>query len=121
MKQDATELTGPERFKVLTSLYRSIDTVRMIDANLPTQTFAALLSIAMKEGQSVKEVAEAIGIAQSSASRNISMLSNWDWKKKAGLCLVEYRQDPQNLTVKNIYLTVKGKRVIDQILHILYR
>ncbi len=111
-------ITADEQYHTLTTLYRALDSLRTLQSDLPLQTVAALLAIAMKQGRSVKEIGDAVGIAPSSASRNIAMLSNWDWKKKKGLDLIEYRQDPQNLTTKNVHLTAKGKRVIEQIVNI---
>lgn len=115
------ELTADQRYALLTRLKRAIDIVRTLDANLPTQAIAALLAIAQKEGRSVKDISDAIGIAPSSGSRNISMLSDWDWKKRTGLALVEYRIDRMTMTTKNVHLTQKGKLVIEQLVHVLNR
>ncbi len=99
----------------LRRLYEAIGVIRFVSAEIPAQNIATFLAIAMNEGVNVATVGQKVGIASSSASRNVSMLSNWDWKKKKGLDLVEYRQDPQNLTTKQLFLTAKGRRLMEQL------
>lgn len=101
---------------IVRRLFKAVDTVRLLDATLPIQTFAALLAVAIEEGQSINTVGQKVGISQSAASRNLSSLSDWDWKKKEGLKLVEYRQDPMNLSIKTVYLTAKGRKLLDHII-----
>jgi DNA-binding MarR family transcriptional regulator len=101
----------------LRRLLSAVNTVRLIDAAMPIQTFAAFLVISIQEGQTINQVGDKIGLTQSSASRNVSALSDWDWRKKEGLKLVEYRQDPMNLSVKNIYLTGKGKQLMTHLVN----
>lgn len=105
----------------LVRLMRVVDMMRMLDATLPIQTFSAFLVIATKEGQNVTEIGTRIGLGQSSASRNVSALTEWDWRKKVGLKLVEYRQDPMNLSIKTVWLTAKGKAMVEQITETLER
>lgn len=104
----------------LRRLFKSVDLVRLVDASLPIQTFAAFLAVGIEEGQSINSVGAKVGISQSSASRNLSSLSDWDWKKKEGLKLVEYRQDPMNLSVKNVHLTAKGRNLLEHIVNQLH-
>lgn len=97
-------------------LFNALNIVRMVDATIPMQNFMALLAVAIEEGQNINEIGRKVGISQSSASRNLSSLSDWDWKKREGLRLVEYKQDPMNLTIKNMFLTRKGHNLVTQIL-----
>jgi len=108
-----------ERKKLLVKLFKAVDAMRAIDASMPTQTFATLLAIALEEGQSINQIGTRIGISQSSASRNVSVLSDWDWKKKVGLKLVEYQQDRMNLSVKSIHLTKQGKQLVEHLIFIM--
>lgn len=101
-------------------LFNALNLIRLVDATIPMQNFMALLAVAIEEGQNINEIGRKVGISQSSASRNLSSLSDWDWKKKEGLKLVEYRQDPMNLSVKNIYLTRKGQTLVHQIIDTLF-
>lgn len=98
----------------LRRLARAIESARMVDSTMPVQTLAAFLVIAAEEGQTITAIGNKVGIPSSSATRNVSALSDWDWKKKVGLKLVEYRQDPMNLSVKNVFLTKKGQHLAEQ-------
>lgn len=100
----------------LRRLYKVLDAMRAIDSTMPVQTFAAFLVVALDEGINVSKIGEKIGIAQSSASRNIATLSDWDYTKKTGLKLVEYRQDPMNLTTKTVHLSNKGSKLVNDML-----
>lgn len=93
-----------------------VDSMRKVDSTLPMQTFAAFLTVAMEDGLNVSQVGEKIGIAQSSASRNIATLSEWDYTKRPGLKLVEYRTDPMNLSTKTVHLSSKGGKLISEML-----
>lgn len=101
-------------------LFNALNLVRLVDATIPIQNFMALLAVAIEEGQSVSDIGKKAGISQSAASRNISTLSEWDWKKKVGLKLAEYREDPMNLSTKKIYLTKKGHTLVSQIVETLF-
>lgn len=100
-------------------LTNALNTIRILDTTLPIQTMVALLVVAVEEGQSVSEVARRAGLQQSSASRNVSSLTDWSYNKRPGLGLVEYRQDPMNLSIKALHLTKKGAQVLRQIAAIL--
>ena len=97
-------------------LYKVVDAMRKVDSTLPMQTFAAFLVVALDEGMNVSQIGERVGIAQSSASRNVATLSDWDYTKKTGLKLVEYRTDPMNLSTKTVHLSNKGGKLVDEIL-----
>ena len=103
----------------LRKLFLTVDAMRTVDASLPMQTFAAFLAVGLEEGLSINQIGVKIGIAQSSASRNVAALSAWDWKKKTGLKLVEYHQDPMNLSVKTVHLTKSGRQLIEHLILIL--
>lgn len=111
--------------EALKKLARAIDAMRAVQEDLPLQTFAMFLAIALEEGQTVNRLGERIGIAQSSSSRNVSLLSDWKQARDKngqhlpGLKLVESRQDPQNFTMKNVYLKKTGKALVDHMVLIL--
>lgn len=103
----------------LRRLYKCVETMRGVDAILPMQTFAAFLVVALDDGQSITAIGDKIGLSQSAASRNLSSLGDWDWRKKVGLKLVEYRQDRMNLSVKTCHLTPKGQKLVATLVEIL--
>jgi DNA-binding MarR family transcriptional regulator len=89
--------------------------IRVLDDAMPVQQLACFLAIAHREGQSIVELSRSLGLAQSSASRNVSSLSDWDWEKRPGLDLVETKVDPLELRKKQVVLTSKGRRLVEQI------
>ena len=102
---------------MLQRLFQAIDVVRLVDATLPIQTFAAFVAVALQQGQSISALGAKVGISQSAASRNLSALSDWDYKKKVGLKLVEYRQDPMNLSIKTVHLTARGQNLVEHVIN----
>jgi DNA-binding MarR family transcriptional regulator len=92
-----------------------INQIRMLDDGMPVQTLACFLAIARREGRSIAEIAQEVGIAPSSASRNVSALAVWNWQKKPGLDIVETRVDPMELRKKQVFLNSKGRRLLAQI------
>jgi DNA-binding MarR family transcriptional regulator len=94
--------------------------VRVVADTIPVQELACFLEVAARPGAiSIMDVSKHLGISQSSASRNISALSDWHYKKKPGLGLVETVVDPMEMRRKNVILTPKGKRLIEEITNIL--
>lgn len=104
---------------VTESLVRKLESfigqIRMLDDGMPLQQLACFLAVARREGQSIAEIATIVGIAPSSASRNVSALDAWTWKKTPGLSLVTTREDPMELRKKQVVLTPKGRRLLEQI------
>jgi DNA-binding MarR family transcriptional regulator len=77
---------------------------RNIHPKFPSQAMQAFMEMAMAEGISVTELAETLGVALSTTSRNVRTLVDDD--------LVEYRagHDPR---IKRLYLTTKGHALVD--------
>lgn len=105
--------------KHLRKLHQAIKAVRMVDETIPTQTLAAFLIVAMEEGQTVGAISEKLGLAETSGSRNIKALSDWDWKKRTGLKLIEYGHDPMHESRKPVFLSKKGKALAEQLANII--
>jgi DNA-binding MarR family transcriptional regulator len=97
-----------------------LSVVRDIDDTMPVQELACFLEVASRDGEmGIMELSGILNISTSSASRNISALSEWHYRKKQGLGLVQTVVDPMELRKKNVILTAKGKRLIEQINDIL--
>jgi DNA-binding MarR family transcriptional regulator len=71
-----------------------------------------LLTIAREPGLTMQTLAKRTGLAQSSCSRNVAMLSLWHRLKKPGFDLVESVDDPRERRRKIIFLTLKGQRLV---------
>jgi DNA-binding MarR family transcriptional regulator len=103
----------------LTTMHTAIKflaALREIDPYLPTQTAECLLTVALQPGLSMAQLAERTGLAQSSCSRNVSALSKWHRMGKEGYDLVEAVDDPRERRRKIIFLTTKGKMLVQTVL-----
>ncbi len=97
-------------------LWASVEVFRALDPEIPSQTIAAFLLVAMNPGISVLEVQAKLGLANSSTSRNVASLTTVKRKNgKAGFGLVEYREDEQDRRTKNLYLTPKGAKFLNEV------
>ncbi|HYF86323.1 MarR family transcriptional regulator [Azospirillum sp.] len=90
-----------------------LEAFRKLDPDLPIQYALSFMTIAQSEGISIGELAERLGIAQSSASRNVAALSRWHSFGKAGLDLVQAQEDPRERRRKIVTLTDKGREFLN--------
>jgi DNA-binding MarR family transcriptional regulator len=102
----------PGRNAEIGTAVRLLEAFRRLDPDLPIQYALSFLTIAENEGLSMRDLSERLGIAQSSASRNVAALSQWHSFGKPGHDLVEAREDPRERRRKIITLTTKGAALI---------
>ncbi|QJE74619.1 winged helix DNA-binding protein [Aerophototrophica crusticola] len=93
----------------LDPIVRVVEAFRALDPDLPIQYALSFLTIAQNEGLSIRDLSERLGIAQSSASRNVAALSKWHSFGKAGHDLVQAEEDPRERRRKVITLTPQGR------------
>lgn len=105
-----TARSHPEAVATVTKVMAAF---RALDPDLPIQYALSFLTIAENEGLSIGELAERLGIAQSSASRNVAALSRWHSFGKAGLDLVQAVEDPSERRRKVVTLTDRGRAFLD--------
>lgn len=101
--------------ETLDPLVRVLEALRTLDPDLPIQYALSFLTIAQNEGLSIRELSERLGIAQSSASRNVAALSKWHSFGKAGHDLVQAEEDPRERRRKIITLTDRGRELAAQL------
>src|SRR4051812_48761823 len=94
--------------KGLGRLQEAIEVLRKLDPEMPAQTAVTFLIVAQEPGIGMAELAERLGIAQSSTSRNVAYLSRWRAYEKPGHNLVEASENPQDRRAKVVDLTPKG-------------
>ena len=99
----------------LDPLVRVLEALRRLDPDLPIQYALSFLTIAQNEGLSIRDLSERLGIAQSSASRNVAALSRWHSFGKAGHDLVQAEEDPRERRRKIITLTDKGRALATEL------
>lgn len=89
-----------------------LEAFRELDPDMPIQYALSFLTLARHPGLSIRELSERLGIAQSSASRNVAALSAWHSFRKPGHGLVEAKEDPRERRRKIVSLTPKGKALM---------
>jgi DNA-binding MarR family transcriptional regulator len=89
-------------------------TLRALDEKemMPSQTAECLLVIAANPGISMQKLQDETGLAQSSCSRNVAMLSKWHRLGKPGYDLVEAVDDPNERRRKIVFLNKNGQRAV---------
>lgn len=90
--------------------------LRAVDPYIPTQTAECLLVVAMRPGITMQALSEATGLAQSSCSRNVAMLSKYHRLGKPGYDLVEAVDDPRERRRKVVYLTTNGRKLVNSVM-----
>jgi DNA-binding MarR family transcriptional regulator len=98
------------------NILRLVERFRMVDAEIQAQSMAVLLKVA-KHPVPIKmaEIAEELGLSQSTVSRNVAYLGDWNRHKTKGHQMVEAFEDPMERRRKLVRLTAKGKRFIAEL------
>lgn len=109
-----------ETLMAVRRLERALRQVRTaIDPLVPTQVVQAFLAVAVNEGRTLTELAEALGTNVSTASRQLLDLGDRNRKMEDGYKLVDRQADPMNLRVNRYTLTPKGKLLIQELAEIM--
>jgi DNA-binding MarR family transcriptional regulator len=107
----STEKTGK---KELHKILKVIEEFRKLDPQMRPQTMATFLYVALHEGVDgvpQKDLADAIGIAQSTTSRNVSTLDKINRHHGEGHRLIRSVEDPLERRRKLITLTPRGRQL----------
>jgi DNA-binding MarR family transcriptional regulator len=89
-------------------------------AFMPLQAFEILMLIGLFPGITMNDLSERTGLAQSSVSRNVAMLSEYHRLGKPGFNLVETHEDPYERRRKVLFLNDKGRRALTRMASTLY-
>lgn len=95
---------------------KALQILRKDDEQLPMQTACVFCTIAMQPGITSAEIADRVGVSQSSVSRNTAALGKWHRFGDPGLDLVEAHEDPRERRRKVHFLTPKGRSRIIEVL-----
>ena len=112
------------KFKLITDLSvdrlrRVVDLMRLFDQQLPAQVISVFFYVASHDGCSTSGMPEELGLAQSSISRCTDWLSDYHRLGKPGMGLIVKKKDPYDSRLRRVYLTDKGRNVINQIKELL--
>ncbi|HET8727699.1 MAG TPA: MarR family transcriptional regulator [Alphaproteobacteria bacterium] len=105
----ATAATPEER---IDRLIEVLEEFRRLDPDMPIQYALSFLTLARHEGLSIRELAERLDIAQSSASRNVAALGEWHSFRKPGHDLVQAKEDPRERRRKIVTVTERGRDLL---------
>ena len=98
-----------------------VERFREIDGEMQAQAMAVLLKVAKSPLPiKVHDIAVELGLSQSTVSRNVAYLGDWNERKEAGHKLVEAYEDPAERRRKLVRLTAKGKRFVKSLNEIIY-
>ena len=103
---------GGSRSSQLVGLFDQIELFRTLDPEIQAQGLSTFLVIAMNDPDpiSMRVLADRVGIAQSSCSRNVAALGQIHRHGRPGHQLVESYEDPMDRRTKLVKLTPKGRR-----------
>jgi DNA-binding MarR family transcriptional regulator len=104
----------------LHGLYQALQALRLIHPEMPLQMAMVFLYVAMNEGSTMTQVADAIGIAQSSCSRLVATMGKTyrqggESNLRDGFELMTAEDDPYERRRKIVRLTPKGHRLVEQL------
>jgi DNA-binding MarR family transcriptional regulator len=83
---------------------------------VPLAVVEAFLLVCLYEGSSLKDLCQLSGQAQSTLSRHLLDLGDRNRRGEPGLKLVGWRHPPENLRLKEYFLTGKGRALRDRLL-----
>jgi DNA-binding MarR family transcriptional regulator len=111
MNSDVDYLAIHDR-RNLRAFYEAIKRMRLLSATMPMAELQMFLLVALNEGLSLGELAEAADMKKSTASRYLLDLSDKTRTGDAGYALITRDSDPKELR-RNMYaLTPKGRSLL---------
>jgi DNA-binding MarR family transcriptional regulator len=97
--------------KPLHKMTKVIEEFRKLDPEMQAQQMQTFLMIASQPGElSIKEIAERLGMAQSTASRCVSYWSKMHRLRRQGHDMVVAAEDMMNRSRKLVSLNNRGKK-----------
>ncbi|MFN4278281.1 MAG: MarR family winged helix-turn-helix transcriptional regulator [Ferrovibrio sp.] len=109
------DLSSPSLFKLLRVTEKCRDALDFMEA----QTLQCLLLIATNPGIRQSDLVEKTGLAPSTISRNIAMLSKVFKPGTPGLDFVRAFEDPSYRRTKLVELTPKGQRFVAELIKLM--
>jgi len=105
----------------LSSLRDVLAELRSEAPELPIQQLQVFVLVALNEGTTGTALQSLTGMTQASMTRNVNALLKYAGQGREGLAWLEWRPDPKDLRSRPLYLTEKGRGILERIAHILER
>ncbi len=93
---------------------------RALRPAMPLQYVYLLLTVVVKEGQTVTEYAEKAGVPQTVMTRHLLEIGDRSRDKEKGLGLVTQKADMNDLRKHRAYVTTLGKSTMNKVINALY-
>lgn len=93
-------------------LAHCISEIRELHPEIQAQTIHVLLEVAIQPGITMGQLMKKTLLSQSSCSRNVSLLADWNRHGYPGLGLVKTKEDPTERRRKIVTLTLKGRELV---------
>lgn len=97
----------------LMKLDNALAHVRTIQSDFPASALHCLIVVMMNEGITQLEVSKKLNLPRSTTSRCMRLLSDRLEPGKAGMGLIDFRPDPNDIRFKGSYLTPKGRELAE--------
>lgn len=119
---DGADLSALQRQQGLQVAAEIIEEFRKVDPEMHLNTIATYLMVAIREGRTKADMADRLGIAQASTSRNVKLLTKAKTRfGKDGYDLVVQEQDPHERRRHIVNLSQKGKMMANVIAGVVSR
>lgn len=100
------------------NLLKIIEEVRKFDDQMEAQAIAVFFYVGVhgyENGVLMQQIQKDLSLAQSSVSRNVYKLADFNRHKKKAVGLLNTFDDPMERRRKKVILTSKGKRVFNSL------
>lgn len=108
--------------KALKKMNRCVDLFRSMDAGLSSQTISVFLAVALSpDHMETRDLSTKTGLTQGSVNRALTYMQEKHWKNpdKPGLKLVIQKVHPLDARQRVVSLTIRGRKLADQIREII--
>ena len=112
-RYEQLEVTEEQQLQSLIGLLGHFHEMR---PGIPLAVVQAFLLVCLHEGASLRELCQLSGQPQSTLSRHLLDLGQFDRKMEPGLKLVAWRHPPEELRRKEYYLTPRGSVLRQKVL-----
>jgi DNA-binding MarR family transcriptional regulator len=104
-----------EHLEVAAALYQAISVFLQDRQTMPAQYITSFLLVAMHQGKSVNEYAEMAQVSTSVMSRHLLDIGDRNRHMTEGFGLVTSRPNPMELRKHEVFLTPKGRAMLNTI------
>jgi len=103
----------------LNNLVAIVEELREIHPDMTLNQLIVLLQVAANPGISQKDIMDKTGLADSSASRIVSILSEYGDRATGPFHLIELIPSKNDRRYKELFMTKKGRALIDRLLNLM--